>query len=137
MVSKEISVTKPVTRLIIGNNVKVNLIADGFSPSITVTCESNLLADVNVKIKGEEMIIYSSKNIQNHTVFVHVPVKDLAYLELKSGSFVSVEGAIQCTNLMVWINADSHLELRYKGKATITAAEDCEFVYERAGCSVL
>ena len=128
---REIQTFQTVKKMIIGNNVKVILVADNDYPFLTLTGDASLLQSVNVSTKGEELEITSFKNLKDKKILFHVPVKDLAYMELKTGSELSVQGYIPCSNLLVVVNADAHLALKYKGKATIKAADECEVVYEK------
>ena len=130
-VTKEITTSKFIKSMIIGYNVGVTLVADDNYSSITLTGDKDVVDAVNVKVKGTELYIWSVKNLKNRQVLVHVPMKDLAYMELKSGSKLYVQGVIPCRDLTVVVNSEAHLDLKYLGKATVKPGDDCEFVYEK------
>lgn len=129
--TREISNTKLFNSLVVGRNLYVILVADDNYPGITITGDADLIASVQVEVKAESLQIFSSKNMKDRRIIVHVPVKDLKSLELMEGSQVTVQGVLQCTNLSVIVNADAHLALSYKGNAIIKPADDSEFIYER------
>lgn len=129
--TREILTSGAIHRIIVGNNVKVILVADDNYPAITVTGESDLLSVVTTKTDGDQLTLSSSKNLKSSKLWIHVPVKDLDFLELKADASVTVQGVLQCTTLKVLVNSGAHVALKSLGKVTIIPADDCEFVYER------
>ena len=129
--TKEILTSAIFSKMTVGRNLHVILVADDLYPGITVTGDADLIQYIRVSIKENELSISSIHNLKDRKILIHVPVKDLAFLELLGGAEVTVQGVLKCTDLKVKVNADAHLALSYKGKASILPADDCEFVYER------
>ena len=129
--SKEVSIDRNYQKITVAPNIKLVLLPAGQQTTVTVTGDLDRVSDVTVTFDKNEMFISSKKRVKPGSIVVYVPATDLAYIDLKSGASVSGKGNLEFSNLTVFVNVDSRMELKMIGNINVKQADDCEFIYEK------
>ena len=129
--SKEVAINRNYQKITVGSNIKLVLLPAGQQTTVTVTGDLDKVSDVTVTMDKNEMFISSKKRVKPGSIVVYVPATDLDYINLKSGAVVTGQGDLKFTNLTVFVNVDSRMELKMFGNIKIKQAEDCDFIYEK------
>lgn len=135
--SKEVAIETSYQKITVGANIKLVLLPAGQQATVTVTGDLDRVNDVTVKMNKNEMIISSKKRVKNGSIVVYVPATDLTYIDLKSGASVSSMGNPAFSNLTVFVNVDSRMDLKMAGNVRIQQADDCDFIYEKRVTAVV
>ena len=128
--AKEVAIEGKYQKITVGANIKLVLIAAN-QKTVAVTGDQGRLQDITVKMSNNEMVITSKRSVKPGSVVVYVPATDLTYIDLKRGASVSNEGDLKFTDLTVFVNIDSRMELRIIRDIKVKQADDCDIVYER------
>ncbi len=129
--SKQITVSGPFKKILVGEYINLVLIQDASASYITVAGDAKKISYINVSMSNNELSIKSKKNFLNRKITVYVPVKDLSSVELKNGASISGEGALQFDNLTVTAGVNCHVALKAHGDITLKTVDDCVFVFEK------
>ena len=129
--SKQITISGPFKKILVGEYIKVVLIQDASASSVTIIGDEKKISYIDVSMSNNELSIKSKKNFLNRKITVYVPVKDLSLVELKNGASVSGEGALQFNDLTVTAGNNCHVALKVYGNITLKPNDDCEFVFEK------
>ena len=129
--SREVAIAGKFQKIRVGENIKLVLVPADQQNAATISGNQSKVSDVTVKVKGDQLVIYSSKGVNKGDVTVYVPVKDLSYIDLKEGASVAGKGDLKFNNLTVFVNIDSRMELEMIGNINIKPADNCDFVYEK------
>lgn len=129
--SKQITISGPFKKIVVGEYINVVLIQDASASYITVAGDEKKIPYINVSMSNNELSIKSKKNFLNRKITVHVPVKDLSLVELKNGASISGEGALHFNNLTVTAGDNCRIALKAYGNITLKPTDDCEFVFEK------
>jgi hypothetical protein len=129
--TREISLTTPLQKIEVGNNIQIVLVPDVKKSTITVTGDESLVSGVKFELNEAQLSISSKKSLKNKNIRIYIPVSTLKTLVLQNGSTVSSEGLLQMEALKVVVHAGSKVALQTLGKLAIESADDCDFVYEK------
>lgn len=129
--TREVAIGEKFQRIRVGENIKMVLVPADQQNAVTISGNQSNLDAVTVKVRGNQLLISSGKTLNKGAVTVYVPVKDLSYIDLKEGASVSGKGNLKFTDLTVFVNIDSRMELTMIGNINIKQADDCDFIYEK------
>lgn len=129
--SKEVATDRNYKKISVGSNIRLVLVPADQQTNVTVTGDQGRVNDVTVKMNKSEMIISSKKGVKSGSIVVYVPATDLSYINLESGASVTSQGDLKFSNLTVFVNIDSRMELKMIGNISIQQADDCDFIYEK------
>jgi len=129
--SKQNTISGPFKKILVGEYIKVVLVQDASASSVTIIGDEKKISYINVSMSNNELSIKSKKNFLNRKITVYVPVKDLSLVELKNGSSIFGEGALQFNDLTVTAGNDCRVALKAHGNITLKTTEDCVFVFEK------
>jgi hypothetical protein len=129
--SKEVAIESYYKKITVGSNIRLVLLPAGQQATVTVTGDLDRVNDVTVKMNKDEMIISSRKSVKSGSIVVYVPATDLSYINLKAGASVSSMGDLKFSDLTVFVNVDSRMDLKLAGNVRVQQAYDCDFIYEK------
>jgi hypothetical protein len=116
---------QPFHKLVINASIDVLLIEDNEPGILYIEGDKQFFDDISVKQENGVLTIASSKNKSyKNKIYIGLPVKDLAAVDIFAKSFVTGMNTLQSKDLVITMYHDCIVNLKSTGTIEIRSSDD-------------
>jgi hypothetical protein len=116
---------RPFHKLVINASIDVLLIEDNEPGILYIEGDKQFFDDISVKQENGVLTIASSKNKSyKNKIYIGLPVKDLAAVDIFAKSFVTGMNTLQSKDLVITMYHDCIVNLKSTGTIEIRSSDD-------------